>query len=1067
MQARWEEVSRLVDLALDLETADRPELLDRTCSADPALRGEVERLLAATERAADFLGQPVVADAAPLVSWVERQESQALATGTRFGAYELKGLLGRGGMAAVYLAEDHKHHRTVAVKVFDSEVGAAIGREWFLREIDIAAGLHHPHILPLHDSGELAGRLYYVMPHVRGESLRQRLTREGRIPLASAQRILQEVAGALDYAHRQHVVHRDIKPENILLQEGQAIVADFGIARAIDAGVVEAGIAETIPALGTPAYMSPEQATRTAPIDGRTDVYALGCVLYEMLAGAPPFHGPTVQAVLAQHATDPVPSLRVVRPDVPLALEAALTRALQKSPADRFVTAGEFVEAIERAVNATTSQSKKEWPQRWLAAGLAATAILTMAIVYTLRQPAAAPTPDPGLVAILPFRTAGATPELAWLREGLVDLLSSKLGSEGGLRTAEPTSVLSAWRRLGGADSTTMSADAVLELGRGLGAGRMIEGSVVGTPEHLTITASLLPLPGGTSTAGASTAGPVDSLPVLVNRLAARLLSLAAGVDSTRLTASSSSLPAVRAFLEGRSAFRLGDVGGAFRHFREATMLDSTFALAALELVHASVWVDGAWSKDAMRGKRIAQAHRDQLSPADQALLDAWDVDDITGPESISGWEAASRANPRRAETWYELGDAYFHNGAVVGLDDPITLAAESFERGWALDSANGTDAVAAGRSPVVAEPLTHMVEIAQVQGDTASVRRRVALRLSADSTSRQGWYLRWHRALASDDAARRAFWADSAKVDPGAWGLIDAFMNWTGVGTQDLPRVANMDTRVVEAGHPGDVSSAHALALLNGGRPREARRLLGTDDRSAGSLIDRIYSALYWEGDTTAATDAARRLARGETGVTRGSWSGRQYVRTTCALGEWHASRADYGYAEAAIRKLHAVADTGVPVNDSLPSHRDGAAKQLAILCSALLEATRASALHLADAPSKLVQADRMARTYVFVAPLAANLEIARLAEEQADLGLALRAVRRRDGGYLGGFPWYLSTFLHEEGRLAALTGDTAGAVRAYRHYLALRTNPEAEVKPETEVVRSELARLERAPAQ
>jgi hypothetical protein len=289
---------------------------------------------------------------------------------------------------------------------------------------------------------------------------------------------------------------------------------------------------------------------------------------------------------------------------------------------------------------------------------------------------------------------------------------------------------------------------------------------------------------------------------------------------------------------------------------------------------------------------------------------------------------------------------------------------------------------------------------------------------------------------------------------------LIDAFMNWTGVGTQDLLRVANMDTRVVEAGHPGEYSSAHALALLNGGRPREARRLLGTDDRSAGDLIGRIYHALYWEWDTTAATDAARRLARGETG-TGGNWAGRQYVKTTCALGEWHAARADYGYAEAAIGKLQAVADTGVPVNDSLPPRRDGWAKQLAILCAALLDATRASALHLSDAPSKLVRADVMARTYVFVAPLAANLDIARLAEEQGDLGLALRAVRRRDGGYLGGFPWYLSTFLHEEGRLAALTGDTAGAIRAYRHYLALRPNPEPQVKPEVEQVRTEVAAL------
>ena len=274
MLARWADVARVVDQALDLEAADRPELLERTCSGDAALRGEVERLLAAAERAADFL-EPARRGRRRAAGRLGRAAgSQALAAGTRFGIYEVTGVLGRGGMATVYLAADHKHHRTVAVKVFDAGVGAAIGREWFLREIDVAAKLHHPHILPLHDSGDIDGRLYYVMPHVEGESLRERLSREGRIPLASARRIVQEVAGALDYAHRQGVVHRDIKPENILLQDGQAIVADFGIARAIAAGVVDAGTSETIPAIGTPAYMSPEQATGSGRLDGRSDVYA-------------------------------------------------------------------------------------------------------------------------------------------------------------------------------------------------------------------------------------------------------------------------------------------------------------------------------------------------------------------------------------------------------------------------------------------------------------------------------------------------------------------------------------------------------------------------------------------------------------------------------------------------------------------------------------------------------------------------------------------------------------------------------------------------------------------------
>ena len=300
----------------------------------------------------------------------------------------------------------------------------------------------------------------------------------------------------------------------------------------------------------------------------------------------------------------------------------------------------------------------------------------------------------------------------------------------------------------------------------------------------------------------------------------------------------SSSLPATRAFLAGRAALRKGDMDQAFRSFREATVLDSTFALAALELVHASVWVGGAWSEDAQRGKRLAQAGRDRLGPGDRALLDAWDMDDITGPRWIQAWQAAAQANPQRAETWYELGDAYFHNGALVGLDNPIRLAADAFQRGWTIDSANGTDSLTSGLSPIIAEPLSHMVEIAQISGDTASVRRLVASRLGTDSTSVSGWYLRWHRAIALGDSARSAFWADSEKVNPLAWGSIHAFITWTGVGTRDLLRVTDQDTRKTEARAPGEISSSYASALLNGGRPREARRVLDVDDSSMENLM-------------------------------------------------------------------------------------------------------------------------------------------------------------------------------------------------------------------------------------
>ncbi len=271
--------------------------------------------------------------------------------------YELDREIGSGGMAHVYLAHDRQHDRDVAIKVLRPELAAAIGAERFLREIRIEARLQHPHILPLYDSGTADGFLYYVMPYVDGETLKERIRREKQLRLADALQITGEVAEALSYAHAQQVVHRDIKPANILLtgnpsREGEAaggshaLVADFGIAKAIseadDDDLTATGLA-----IGTPEYMSPEQGSGDHGVDARADVYALGCVLYEMLAGEPPFTGRSAQIVLARHRMDPPPSLRVVRPTLSSELEATVQRALSKVPADRFATAAEFVEAME------------------------------------------------------------------------------------------------------------------------------------------------------------------------------------------------------------------------------------------------------------------------------------------------------------------------------------------------------------------------------------------------------------------------------------------------------------------------------------------------------------------------------------------------------------------------------------------------------------------------------------------------------------------------------------------------------------------------------------------------
>src|SRR5881409_2264089 len=260
--------------------------------------------------------------------------------------YAVERELGRGGMATVFLAEDVKHRRPVAIKVLHPELAAAVGADRFLREIEIAARLQHPHILPLYDSGTAGGFLYYVMPFVEGESLRDRLEREKQLPLEDTLRIAGEVAGALAYAHSHGVVHRDIKPENVMLSGGTAVVTDFGIARAVTAAGDARQLTQTGTVIGTPAYMSPEQATGSAEIDGRSDQYSLACVVYEMLVGEPPFTGPTPQAVMARHSLDAVSPPHIVRASIPDTVEGAILRGLEKVPADRFPTAALFAEAL-------------------------------------------------------------------------------------------------------------------------------------------------------------------------------------------------------------------------------------------------------------------------------------------------------------------------------------------------------------------------------------------------------------------------------------------------------------------------------------------------------------------------------------------------------------------------------------------------------------------------------------------------------------------------------------------------------------------------------------------------
>src|SRR5512141_2266554 len=266
-------------------------------------------------------------------------------------AYDIEGEIGRGGMATVYRARDIRHNRRVAVKVMHPEIAASMRTARFLSEITTAAGLSHPNIVPLHDSGEHGGVVYYVMPHIEGETLRERLSREGSIPLAEAVHIIGRAAAALDFAHRRGIVHRDIKPENIMLFEGEPMILDFGIAKAITAAA-GTSITQTGVALGTPAYLSPEQASGETRIDGRSDQYSLACTFYEMVAGSAPFTANTPQRVIAMRFTDKPPELATVEPSVGSELSKALAKAMSLDPVDRYSTVSDFAKALTDAVPA-------------------------------------------------------------------------------------------------------------------------------------------------------------------------------------------------------------------------------------------------------------------------------------------------------------------------------------------------------------------------------------------------------------------------------------------------------------------------------------------------------------------------------------------------------------------------------------------------------------------------------------------------------------------------------------------------------------------------------------------
>ena len=608
--------------------------------------------------------------------------------------YHIERELGQGGMAIVFLAEDRKHHRQVAVKVLRAELAGMLGPDRFLREIETAARLHHPHILPLYDSGEADGFLYYVMPLAEGESLRDRLKREKQLPLDDALRIAREVADALSYAHAHGVVHRDIKPENILLESGHAVVADFGIARAVSAAGSDR-LTETGISLGTPTYMSPEQAAGSDDLDGRSDLYSLGCVLYEMLAGDPPFTGPTAAGVIQQHITVEPRSITQLRPAVPASVAEAISRALAKTPADRFNPVGQFAEALgtakERPAPAAHPQrASKRAVWRW--AGLAVVALIVVAAVWALARGKSGPPPaavsETPRIVVLPFANLGS-PEDEYFADGVTEEVTSRIGATPGLGVIARTSAMT-YRK---------SEKSIRQIGAELDVDYVLEGTVrwqraSNGPGRVRVTPQLIRVADETHLwADRYDAVLTDIFAVqseIAEQVAAALgVTLLAG-DSARVMPTRSP-EAYDYFLRGQDYTGRGlevedNLRTALGLFDRAVALDSAFALAHARrsYVHSTLY----WFRYDHTAARLEQAKQSadlalRLSPdlpeGHEALGYYYYWGHFDYDRALEQFRIAQRAQPNSANLALAIGAAERRRGNFeAGLRE--------FERSARLD---------------------------------------------------------------------------------------------------------------------------------------------------------------------------------------------------------------------------------------------------------------------------------------------------------------------------------------------------------------------------------------------
>ena len=595
--------------------------------------------------------------------------------------YRLERELGRGGMAVVFLAHDVKHDRRVALKVLRPELFASLGAGRFIREIKLAAGLAHPHIVPLFDSGAAGGLLYYVMPYLTGESVREQLQREGSLPVAEAVRIAREVASALDYAHRHDIVHRDVKPENILIQDGHAMVADFGVARAINAAAAYDRLSAGLPlAVGTPDYMSPEQASAAADIDGRSDIYSLGCVLFEMLIGQPPFGGATNEARMQAHLGERAPSLSGVRPHVPIEVELAVATALAKRPSSRYQTAAAFAAALGDAA-ITPSGRWPVWLKRRWWAGLAAAAVLGGVAVGLVPRFLGAGL-DRSRYVVVPFgHRAGAAPALL-TGDNCELLLYGAFSRWRDVRLSDELLVRDAMQRAGGSPTTLHDAR---NIARRVGAGLLVWGEVAQAGDSVLVSAAVYDVTRGAEVLRRQTLrlDPRDkNLGPRFDALADSLLLGAAGGGGPRSPMSAGAvrtpwLGAWRAYAEGRLALGDWDLARAEQAFSGALAVDSSYPDAALWLAQVRAW-NGAPSAQWGALPAIALAATVPLPRVDQARARALlALAASREPDACDEYRGLLAQDSMDFSAWYGLGECHRRDRVVV--PDPTSPSGQRF----------------------------------------------------------------------------------------------------------------------------------------------------------------------------------------------------------------------------------------------------------------------------------------------------------------------------------------------------------------------------------------------------